>query len=84
MTLTITRRHLLAGAAALTVLPAYGQAQTQAPTPVLIYADGLKGGWWIGGWAKYQPQFAFADGSKPVAVTMVKLECFYISDQHAL
>ncbi|WKL58854.1 hypothetical protein Q1W73_07665 [Asticcacaulis sp. ZE23SCel15] len=68
MTSAITRRHLVAGTTALTLLPLRTQAQT--PTAVLIYADGLKNGWWIGGWAKHQAQFAFADGSKPVAVTM--------------
>ncbi|MDC7676041.1 hypothetical protein [Asticcacaulis machinosus] len=68
MTSTFTRRHLVAGTAALTLMPLRAQAQT--PTAVLIYADGLKNGWWIGGWSKFQPQFAFDDGSKPVAVTM--------------
>lgn len=41
-------------------------AQTQ---PVLIYADGLKNGWWIGGWSTQTPEFTLED-QRPIQITM--------------
>lgn len=41
----------------------------RAADPLLIYADGILPGWWIGGWAKNTPQVPMED-QKPVEITM--------------
>lgn len=64
-----TRRFYLAGIAA-SVLATVAQAARAAVDPLLVYADGLVPGWWIGGWSKTTPSFPFADGSKPIEVNM--------------
>ncbi|EGF90280.1 hypothetical protein ABI_32960 [Asticcacaulis biprosthecium C19] len=63
----LNRRSCLAGltGASMAVL---GFA-ARAADPLLVYADGLQSGWWIGGWAKNTPQFPLED-QKPVQVNM--------------
>ena len=64
----ITRRNCLVGMAGLVAVGA-GAARA-AVQPVVAYADGLMPGWWIGGWSKTTANFGFADGTKPIEVTM--------------
>lgn len=66
-TVNINRRYVMAGVAALGFGGLSFGAVAQAQ-PTLIYADGPKSGWWIGGWSK-QETVDF-DGQKPVKVTM--------------
>jgi hypothetical protein len=47
------------------------QTPVATPAPLLIYADGIKPNWFIGGWSKYTVDTPFADGTKPVTVNMV-------------
>ncbi|ESQ76340.1 hypothetical protein ABAC402_04375 [Asticcacaulis sp. AC402] len=56
--------------AGLTGVSLFGLAGlARAADPLLVYADGVMPGWWIGGWAGNTPQFPLGD-QKPVEITM--------------
>ncbi len=81
----ISRRSCLIGlGAGLTT--AYGSQALAAdkPTPIVAYMDGIQPGWWIGGWTKNTPQFAFADGQKPVEITMAAWNAFTFQTSAAI
>ncbi|MFT4089882.1 MAG: hypothetical protein QM645_04060 [Asticcacaulis sp.] len=63
----MNRRYLIAGAAALGTVVPLSKAAAQARQP-LIYVDGIKPGWWIGGWTKHE--IVDFDGQKPIRLTM--------------
>ena len=64
----IHRRQCLTMLAAMPLVTAASSLRAQAQ-PLIVYADGLMNGWWIGGWAKTVPQMPLGD-QKPVQVTM--------------
>ncbi|ESQ92234.1 hypothetical protein ABAC460_04910 [Asticcacaulis sp. AC460] len=63
----LNRRLCLAGMTGASLSVMAGIAR--AADPLLVYADGLAPGWWIGGWTKNTPQFPLED-QKPVQLTM--------------
>lgn len=67
----LTRKGFIAGGLALM---ATGVARAQK-APILIYGDGLKEGWWIGGWSKQTPGVTLED-QKPVEITMAAWNAF--------
>ncbi|ADU13552.1 hypothetical protein [Asticcacaulis excentricus] len=71
----LTRKGFLAqGLASGLALMAAGVARAQKG-PMLAYADGMKEGWWIGGWAKQTPAVPLED-QKPVEITMAAWNVF--------
>ena len=54
----------------ITVVLLLATQTAHATEPLVIYADGIKPGWFVGGWSKYTMDKAFDDGSKPVTVNM--------------
>ena len=64
----MTRRLCVQGTiAALSLVAFAAEAKTD---PIIAYADALMPDWHISGWAKNTPQFNFADGTKPIEISM--------------